>query len=347
MPKPEPMPIRLTEISDLTEVERQIARFRRALSSRETQERMVGNRGSTEPCLIHVHRDLGFWVVLGDAGEQTWHVFGRIDDHFEKETGTLPHVCQINFSYAGSSRVSGTFAADPRDRVFVTHSGGIGGGRSGIGKNGFLEYISEHAHLPLVDIDSQDGGRTTRLLLGELNTPSFRSRTAEFVHLVDRFKRHARADADEASATAGLIGKRGQGYERDPEVRRVVEAHAMTYVANHYRSLGYTVRPVSNRPGELDLRCTRRGTEIWVEVKGTAGEGNSVELTDAELRRSRERDVLVHLAVLSGIRVNRSECPPRASGGTLFIYKRFSPDQHTLVPTKYRCTLDHSHGEHA
>ncbi|MCY1062776.1 DUF3883 domain-containing protein [Nannocystis sp. SCPEA4] len=342
--------MRLIAITAYDDVRERVAQFRRSLRSSEIwPERKVGNPGHTSTCDVYVHRDLGFWAVLEEADSQSWHVFGRIDSRFDNEATTLGHICQVNFSFTDDpGRVAGLFAADGRGRVYVTHSGRVGGGKPGVGKNAFLDYVAAHAsHLRIAEIEVDGALPTSRLVLGELNTPRLRAQMAEFVRLVEAFKAHVNGDELTETSLTAQTSRRGQGYERDPEVRRVVEEHAMNVVANHYRAEKYSVAVVSNQPGEMDLKCIRRGKEIRVEVKGTSGDGDSVEVTAAEVQYARRGATPVHLAVLSGIQVDRTEQPPRASGGTLYIYKDFDPDHHGLTPTRYRCKLDHSRGEPA
>lgn len=120
----------------------------------------------------------------------------------------------------------------------------------------------------------------------------------------------------------------------------------MQVVEAHYRKR-YTVERTHTRRGELDLLCTRRGAQVRVEVKGTATTGDSVELTAAELRRARAKDPPVDLAVVSSIDVDRTQTPPRAHGGVLYIYPGFDPEAHDLEPLVFRCKLDHGCGEYA
>lgn len=80
----------------------------------------------------------------------------------------------------------------------------------------------------------------------------------------------------------------------------------MDFVERHYIRDGYDVDDVHCTPGELDFRCIRGGVEIRVEVKGTTSDGATIELTAAEHRRACARAPVVHLAVVSNIRVDRA-----------------------------------------
>lgn len=345
--------MQLTAITSVSRVEKLVEKFRDRLGSTETQdERKVGNPSSTSICTVDIHRDHGFWVVLDDCrgDTQTWHVFGLIDDRLDSPDSTLEHVCQINFSYEGDvGRVSGLFARDQRGNVYITHSGGVGGGRAGIGKNAFLDFLAEHTHdLVPVEIDVAHASPTQRLVLCDLDDPLLRQKIARFVHLVAVFKATVRGQPLPSwPLLTHSVPPTGQGRQQSPEIRRAVEQHAMNRVERHYRAQGYTVEPLTTQPGELDLRCIRRGREVRVEVKGTTSTGDSVELTAAEVRFAAKGAPPVHLAVVSGIQIDSTRSPPRATGGDLYIYEGFNPSEHTLTPVQYRCTLDHSRGKYA
>lgn len=337
----------LYAITALKEVEEHLGQFYIALESEETRIRRVGNRSQADDYAIYVHRDLGIWTVLEthSSEQQTWNVFGITSGRFAKESATLEHTCQINFSYDGKAgKTAGLFARDTRGQVYVTHSGGIGGGRAGIGPSAFRDYLRMRRRPAEATISTPTGQSLSHLVLGALDAPELRANIARFVWLVADFKAHARGRPlpSQSHTTDTSLG---QGPLLDPLVRKAVELHAMARAEAHYRKLGYAVKPTHTVAGELDFKCTRRGVEVRVEVKGTTGDGNSVELTAAEVRRAQLQRPTVQLAVVSRIEIDRTNRPPRASGGDLTIYKNFDPSQHRLLPTRYRCMLDPSHGE--
>lgn len=342
--------MQLTAITNHRRIKSLIDRFRERLTSARVEpERRVGNPSSTSICDVHVHVDLGFWVVLEECGNetQTWHVFGRLDERLENPNATLEHVCQVNFAYDGlSDSVGGVFAEDDRGHVYVTHSGRVGGGTPGVGKDAFLAHLSANGgNFRIADVTIASGRIAPRLVLADLESRDFRRHIARFVDHVEAFKRSVRGlDVAVPSITPSA---RGQGREPDPEARRAIEEHAMQVVEAHYRKQRYTVERTHTRRGELDLLCTRRGTQVRIEVKGTTTAGDSVELTAAEIRRARAKDPPVDLAVVSNIKVDRSKTPPRAHDGELYIYPSFNPDDHELEPTVFRCKLDHTTGEYA
>ena len=342
----------LTAITNRRRISSLIERFcERLRSTRVEPERRVGNPSSTSTCDVHVHADLKFWVVLEEHGNdtQTWHVFGRYDERLENPNATLEHICQINFAYDGlSDSVGGLFAEDDRGRVYITHSGRVGGGMPGVGKDAFLAHLDANGgDFRAADVTIASGHTRPRLVLTTLEARDFRRQIALFVDHVEAFKKSVRGEMAVTPATPTSLIPRGQGREPDPDVRRAIEEHAMQVVEAHYRKQRYTVERTHTRRGELDLLCTRRGSQVRIEVKGTISAGDSVELTAAELGRARAKDPPIDLAVVSSIKVDRTQQPPRAHGGELYIYPAFNPDAHILQALTFRCKLDHAHGDYA
>ena len=259
--------------------------------------------------------------------------------------GVLHH--QAGHSDRHRRLVAGLFAEDDRGQVYVTHSGRVGGGTPGVGKDAFLAHLLENGgDFRTADVTVASGRIAPRLVLSNLESRDFRRNIARFVDHVKAFKRDVRG-LDTPDPPTPSTPTRGQGREPDPEVRHAVEEHAMQVVEAHYHKQRYTVERTHTRRGELDLLCTRRGAQVRVEVKGTTTAGDSVELTAAELRRASAKDPPVDLAVVSSIAVDRAQRPPRAHGGELYIYRGFDPADHTLEPTVFRCKLDHNRGEYA
>ena len=224
---------------------------------------------------------------------------------------------------------------DDDDHVLVSHHGRVSRPRT-INMDLLADLIQSSAPLAASRLQAVFTRKSWPFTLGSTKQPG---------QLIDRFFLYASCiqaakdsfdalNADESESTTG------QGYAADPVIRRVVEEYAMRIVEAHYRADGYEVDDVHKTPGMLDFKCTRSGTEILVEVKGTLSPGAAVELTAAEVNKASRRVPQVDLAVVSNIVVDRHQTPPAASGGRLHIYRRFNPKHHELVATKFRCTLD-------
>lgn len=109
----------------------------------------------------------------------------------------------------------------------------------------------------------------------------------------------------------------GQGFRGTAAERRAVEDLAMKRAIEHFRKLGYSVDHKVHKTKPYDLYCSkRRRPPLFVEIKGTVGDGQSVILTKNEvqhMQRERERCALF---VLAGVKLKRRGRRPIATGGT-------------------------------
>ena len=134
--------------------------------------------------------------------------------------------------------------------------------------------------------------------------------------------------------------KRGIGRAADAARNKAVERRAMEEAARHYRECGWEVEDVSSRRGlGYDLRCTRNGEELHVEVKGVSTDGSEVNLTRNEAAHAREyrRPVLF---VVSGIEVSYADDgSPVARGGQARILDPWRLDDGELTALAYSYRL--------
>lgn len=97
----------------------------------------------------------------------------------------LDITCEINSPIEGKNwLIAGAFARDDAGKRYYLHSGRVGGGRKGIGREAFLaEYTgtSEPVMWP-------DGSQRPMIVLGALDDPGLVTQIAAFVHHVNKFK---------------------------------------------------------------------------------------------------------------------------------------------------------------
>ena len=93
-----------------------------------------------------------------------WNAFGIFDPRSVNQNITV----EINIpTDTNSQRTAGFFARDTNsDRIFLFHSGKIGGGRQGIGKNAFLAW----SHYRLYTVLDSKGAERFGIIIGELNS---------------------------------------------------------------------------------------------------------------------------------------------------------------------------------
>lgn len=126
----------------------------------------------------------------------------------------------------------------------------------------------------------------------------------------------------------------GQGRVIDPIVRKAIELRAV-YIAKHYYSMaGFQVEDTGDFES-FDLRCMKDGNEVRVEVKGTTGQGKSIQLTTNEVKHAQSRLTRVDLFIVSSIEVIGSPAGPQALGGIARRIEAWIPADEHLQPATY------------
>ncbi len=126
---------------------------------------------------------------------------------------------------------------------------------------------------------------------------------------------------------------RSQGRTSEIEVRLALERHAMARVTAHLLAEGWCVEDVSATHSH-DLRCTRDGGHLLVEVKGTTGLGRKVQLTANEVALARS-GAQTALAIVAEIELVREGAIVTADGGELRMIPSWTPDLEDLRAVAY------------
>jgi Protein NO VEIN, C-terminal len=81
----------------------------------------------------------------------------------------------------------------------------------------------------------------------------------------------------------------GNGWQHGVERRQLIERVAVRVVWNHFEGLGYALKSVERENRGWDLEATLAATTLRLEVKGTAGNRVSCEVTPNEYRPISEK----------------------------------------------------------
>jgi hypothetical protein len=130
----------------------------------------------------------------------------------------------------------------------------------------------------------------------------------------------------------------GQGRQLDAKLRRAIELHAMRIAAEHYTSEGWSVTDTSaSRP--FDLEC-RKGDEVRrVEVKGTQSAGDTILVTDGEVRSACEVNTTTDLFIVHSIAIMDCGSDRMPTGGEARLVAGWVPLAADLTPTAYTCRV--------
>lgn len=98
--------------------------------------------GGSYPITVSYSPKFDFWWGndLENKGSRYWNPFGLKQP---KPNSNQQGRCQINCSLSGvKNGIAGLFAKDANGKMYLLHSGNIGGGQKGVGKNSFSNFYT-------------------------------------------------------------------------------------------------------------------------------------------------------------------------------------------------------------
>lgn len=135
-------------------------------------------------------------------------------------------------------------------------------------------------------------------------------------------------------------GSRGQGRLQDAELRSLIDAYAMQRAIAHFHEQGWQVTDVSAF-APFDLRCTRDGRELHVEVKGSTTAARSILLTRNEVQHARDYEDTA-LFVVSHIEIVFADGARVARSGNARLYQPWKINAQDLEAQTYSLMLRES-----
>lgn len=131
-----------------------------------------------------------FWfapVVILDHQKHSkhWNAFGEY-----KKSGHLGITAEVNIGIEDNSqRLGGFFATDSETgSVYLLHSGKIGGGAPGVGKEEFLLWSGNHS----IEVESASGKIRAGFVVAAVDSPDTGNAIARFLMQVAEFKKTVR-----------------------------------------------------------------------------------------------------------------------------------------------------------
>lgn len=135
------------------------------------------------------------------------------------------------------------------------------------------------------------------------------------------------------------ISDRVQGFMADPGARRAIERHAMTVARQKFEAEGWIVTDRS-ATHSYDLLAEAGTQTLFIEVKGTTGSGDVIELTRLEVEFAQTNADRMALAVVARIALVGAGADASASGGELIVRRPWAPAASALRPISYFCELE-------
>lgn len=126
------------------------------------------------------------WCILDktsdDSAARYWNAFGLSESLKVSVSNVI--VVEINVPISGyNGNVAGLFARDENGNTWLLHSGKIGGGRKGVGKEAFLNFTK----LATVSVGTESGV-VALIPIARLGSSTIAADVARFVRNVARFK---------------------------------------------------------------------------------------------------------------------------------------------------------------
>jgi hypothetical protein len=176
----------LLPVTNRREIEAAYGEMTQRLQARtQAFDRKIGYHSGYVEHEVHWHSGLGFWWLLNRtvANNRWWCCYG-IEDPEHKDM--LSITVETNSPFEGvNRRIGGLFVKDEAGRVYIAHSGKVGGGRPGIGKEAFWEaYGGEQVET----VRWPDGQESRAIVIAPVDSERLPVHIGRFVHEVAQFK---------------------------------------------------------------------------------------------------------------------------------------------------------------
>jgi hypothetical protein len=182
----------LTGIVDRNESEIAFQMLKESLQkgAKEFRDHPIGWQGGSRRHTAYWLPKLDIWAVLEASPpgikkgprHRFWNCFGLGNPAKQK---MLTITVEINPPHEGQDRrVAGLFVRDMAGRIYIGHTGRVGGGRAGIGQNAFRKYLGDDRW----DEIQIRRGTKAAVVLGPIDAPDFADQIAKFIHDVADFK---------------------------------------------------------------------------------------------------------------------------------------------------------------
>jgi hypothetical protein len=135
---------------------------------------------------------------------------------------------------------------------------------------------------------------------------------------------------------------RGQGFGlKKPEID-AIDARAMRVAYKLFKKRGYDMQNHS-KTHSYDWLATKGGEELYVEVKGTTGPGETFFLTQKEEEMSRLDPDKMALVFVREIVLHKGD-KPTATGGVPQLVRPWDVTEYRAVPIHFECRVPKSEG---
>lgn len=182
---------------------------------------ILGFQGGQIPARVHWRPAEGIWVYhdATQADNRFWCCYGTEEPVSGRN---LSIDIEVNAPYAGvNRRAQGVYLRDAAGRLYLGHSGRPGGGRRGIGRQGFREFCRG---ADWRQVRWPDRTVTEVLVIGSLGAARFPAQVAQFVYEVARFKKAVASGEFSPSQRRDGFSPEFAGRRRAYELKEPIES---------------------------------------------------------------------------------------------------------------------------
>jgi len=131
-----------------------------------------------------------------------------------------------------------------------------------------------------------------------------------------------------------LSSDTAQGFQSNPEIRKVIEGRAMDSAKWYFNKKGFMVQDVSSTQS-YDLLCRKGKQKLFMEVKGSQGPISKIVLTPNEVKFLTRNKGNIGLFLLDSISLQQHRKRYSAKGGTKHIVLPWRIQSSRLKPFQY------------
>lgn len=134
-----------------------------------------------------------------------------------------------------------------------------------------------------------------------------------------------------------LSAASGQGFNSSSADRIAIENHAVKEAIKYFEAEGYSIKEVGK---PYDLHCVRGKETLYVEVKGTQGQGDRILLTRNEVKFAELRYPDTALFILKKIKLEKSKEGINVTGGETSVIQPWQTKTENLLPLSYEYLIE-------
>jgi len=268
---------KLFAITNTAEIKQCSNAFKTAMNKGDEVNTTISWRGGTASTVtVNWQASLGIWSYFYSFKSES----GR--DGYGADFGvTSPNITTTNdltliinnYQTAPCKSYGGRFIKDSTGRFYIGHSGKIGGGKKGVGKQAFLSYYPSR-NIQTIEWGTDD--HEDVIVLGAVDAPQFPAQVAAFVHQVAMFKASVKSgtipsrivstdDSDSPGFNPEFQGGKEYKQKKGSIIAQCNHGLVVSRLAEEIEKLGYKVANDTAR--DLFIPSTGSDAVILFEAK--------------------------------------------------------------------------------